>query len=110
MEICCWRSKHFLEINGQGAGGCTAASDQCITPVGINMGQVTGFPFGTVTSSAGFGDTHPVLANVSSQNSYFQGSPGGATVIDTSVVVAAGTMASSGGLYNTFGAFVYVAP
>ena len=108
LNISSWKyaagDQNIFEINGQGAGGCTAASDQCITPVGINMGQVTGFPFGTVTSSAGFGDTHPVLANVSSQNSYFQGSPGGATVIDTSVVVAAGTMASSGGLYNTFGA------
>jgi hypothetical protein len=97
--------QNILEITGSGVGGCTAASDQCITPLGINVIQTNGIPFGTIATTSGFGDTNPTYTLSSGAlNTFSQGSPGGAWVIDTSNPVATGTMVSSGGRYNTTGA------
>ena len=92
----------MLELAGEGnhpAGGATAASDQGITPLGINVNQVTSFPTGHVTSTSGFGDQAPVLNNTSGQKNFFAGSPGSGWIIDNvgANVVATGTMVSQGG-------------
>ena len=96
--------QNILEITGSGVGGCTAASDQCITPLGINVIQTNGFPFGTIATTTGFGDTNPTYTLGSGAiNTFGQGSPGGPWIVETSNLVAAGTMVSSGGRFNTTG-------
>ena len=102
---------NMLELAGEGtlAGGATAASDQGITPFGINVTQVTSFPTGTVTSTSGFGDPAPVLNNTSGQKNFFAGSPGSSWLVDngSANTVAIGTMVSQGGTggrYVTTGA------
>ena len=102
---------NMLELAGEAtmAGGATAASDQGITPLGINVSQVPNFPSGTVTSTSGFGDLNPVLNNTDQQKNFFAGSPGSGWLIDngSANTVATGTMVSQGGTggrYVTTGA------
>ena len=92
-----------FELTGIADGGYGAASDQGITPFGLNTSQTASYVQTSIAGTSGFGDTNPTFNSLGG-NHFTPGSPAGGFVLDTQTAVASGTMLTGGGFYQTGGA------